>query len=72
MPGENWCVVGCGINRRHKGISLFKLPSEKLHPNWREKWLNELKKYRVVDKNFKNQIENDNIIMAITLVGTIL
>ena len=61
MPGENCCVVGCGSNRRMKGFGIFKLPSKKLHKEWREKWLNELTKYRVVDKNFKTQIENDHV-----------
>ena len=61
MPGENCCVVGCGTNRRTKGIGIFKLPSEKLYKEWRKCWLNELTKSRVVDQSFKNQIQKDKV-----------
>jgi len=61
MPGENCCVVGCGSNRRMKGLGIFKLPSKNLYKEWREKWLNEITKYRVIDKSFKAQIEKDNV-----------
>ena len=61
MPGENCCIVGCSTNRRTKGVGIFKLPSEKFYKDWREKWLNELTKYRVCDINFKNQIKNDRV-----------
>ena len=61
MPGENCCVVGCGSNRRTKGIGIFKLPSEKLHKGWRDSWLNAITKFRVLDKSFKSQIENDHV-----------
>ena len=61
MPGENCSVVGCSSNRRMKGIGIFKLPSQKLHKEWRKRWLNELTKFRTVDKHFRNQIENDHV-----------
>ena len=61
MPGENCSVVGCGSSRRTKCIGIFKLPSKILHKEWREKWLNEITKCRVLDKSFKIQIENDRV-----------
>ena len=64
MPGgENCCVVGCSVDRskKYKGIGIFKLPSEKLYKEWRSNWLNEIKKFRVVDKDCKNQIDNDRV-----------
>ena len=61
MPGENCCFNGCGINRRNKGFSLFKLPSEKLYPEYRAKWIAVIKKYRVMDSNLKQQIEKDRV-----------
>ena len=61
MPGENCCVVGCGTNRRHKGVGLFKLPSKKLYSDLRDKWLQVITKYREKDKYFKEQIENDTV-----------
>ena len=42
MPGENCAIVGCSTNRRHKDISLFKLPTAKpcllLLLNFRSAW----------------------------------
>ena len=61
MPGENCCVVGCSTNRRTKGIGIFKLPSGKRDKEWRKKWLNEITKTRVVDKNFREQIDHDRV-----------
>ena len=62
MPGDNCSVFGCGSCRRTNGIRMWKLPAPKneAHQRWRENWLNELTKSRVVDAEFKKQIENDN------------
>lgn len=60
MPGDNCAFNQCGINRRHKGISLFKIPSKK-HPAWRKSFLQVICKYRIQDANFKRQIENDSV-----------
>ena len=57
MPEENCCFNGCGINRWNKGFSLFKLPSEKLYPNHRAKYVAVIKKYRVIDNNLRQQLE---------------
>ena len=64
MPGDNCSVFGCGSCRRTKGIGIWKLPAP-LNDDfrkWREAWLNELTKYRVTDKDFQNQIDNDKIL----------
>ena len=65
MPGENCAIVGCSTNRRHKDISLFKLPTAK--PNdettmsWRKAMLNVITRHRVVDSVFRRQINNDKV-----------
>ena len=61
MPGDNCCVVNCSTSRRTKGVGIFKLPSEKINKEWRQKWLNEITKSRVVDKCFKEQLARDKV-----------
>ena len=63
MPGENCAFVGCSANRRHKEISLFKLPTAKdeTTKKWRREMLNVKTKDRVVDANSKKQIEKDRV-----------
>ena len=63
MPGDNCSVVGCGTCRKTKGIGIWKLPAPRnaAYRKWREDWLHELKKYRVTDKNFQRQIDNDKV-----------
>ena len=63
MPGENCSLFDCGTCRRTKGIGIWKLP---VPPNaeykkWREDWLNEITKTRVINKNFRQMIENDKV-----------
>ena len=65
MPGENCAIVGCSTNRRHKDISLFKLPTAK--PNdettmsWRKAMLNVITRDRAVDSDFRQQINIDKV-----------
>jgi len=59
MPGENCCIVNCSVSRQNKGIGLFKLPSKRFYPEWRNQWLHIITEHLVVDKSFKNQIEDD-------------
>ena len=61
MPGVNCAVVGCGTSRRTKGIGIFKLPAAKndKYKRWREEWLSEITKTRVIDKAFREKILND-------------
>ena len=63
MPGDNYSVFGCGTCRRTKGIGIFKLPSPRIaeYKKWREEWLNEPTKTRVIDKDFQNQIDNGKV-----------
>ena len=59
MPGESCAFVGCPSNRRHKEISLFKLPTAKdeTTKKSRREMLNVITK----DANFKKQIEKDHV-----------
>ena len=63
MPGENCAVWGCGSCRRTKGIGIWKLPSAKNegHMKWRNDWLNEITKTRVIDQDFRWLIANDRV-----------
>ena len=61
MPGVNCAVVGCGTSRRTKGIGILKLPAAKnaKYRRWREEWLSEITKTRVIDKALREKILND-------------
>ena len=63
MPGDNCSVFGCGACRRTKGIGIWKLPSARnaLYNKWREEWLSEITKTRVIDKDFQKQIDSDKV-----------
>ena len=61
MPGKNCSIVGCGSCRRSKGIGIFKLPSAETNEKWREEWLGEIKKTRVMDANFRQLIGKDHV-----------
>ena len=63
MPGDNCAFNKCGVNRRTKGVGLFKLPKGKdvEHEKWRRDILNVLTKFRVQDDNFKRQLANDSL-----------
>ncbi len=63
MPGENCSVYGCGTCRRTKGIGIFKLPAAKNeeYKKWREDWLGQIVRTRVVDKSFRMQIKEDSV-----------
>ena len=63
MSGVNCAIVGCGTSRRTKGIGIFKLPAAKndKYKRWREEWLSEITKARVIDKGFREKILNDTV-----------
>lgn len=63
MPGENCAVLGCGTCRRTKGIGIWKLPAARNseYKTWRENWLSEITKARVIDTNFRQMINNDRV-----------
>ena len=54
---------GCSTSRRHKGISIFRLPSKKKVElvEWRSQLERLILKDRVIDKNLKNQAEKGNL-----------
>ena len=63
MPRVNCAIVGCGTSRRTKGIGIFKLPAAKndKYKKWREEWVSEITKTRVIDKAFREKILNDTV-----------
>ena len=66
MPGDNCSVFGCGTSRRTKGVGIWKLPKAKdaAYKKWREDWLGEITKTRVLDRDFKRQVENDKVFIC--------
>ena len=66
MPGDNCSVFGCGTCRRTKGIGIWKLPSARNAEckKWREEWLSEITKTRVIDKDFQKQIDSDKVFIC--------
>lgn len=63
MPGENCSVYGCGTSRKHKGVSIWKLPSasNSFNSEWRAKLLNLITRDRLMDESFKKQLDADRI-----------
>ena len=63
MPSANCSIVGCSTSRRHKGISIFRLPSKKKVglAEWRSQLERLILKDRVIEKNLKNQVEKGNL-----------
>ena len=61
MPGVNCAAAGCGTSHRTKRIGIFKLPAAKndIYKRWREEWLSEITRTRVIDKAFRQKILND-------------
>lgn len=59
MPGENCAIFGCSTSRRHKDISIFKvpLPNSDFNKTWGEKLINIITKDRVIDKQLRKRID---------------
>ena len=57
MPEVNCAIVGCGTSRRTKRIGIFKLTAAKngKYKRWREEWLSEITKTRVIDKAYQRK-----------------
>ena len=66
MPGVNCAIVSFGTSRRTKRIGILKLRAAKndKQKSWREEWLSEITKTRVIDKGVQNDISvlNDTVI----------
>ena len=65
MPGANCSIAGCSTSRRHKGISIFKIPKAKSevpeYIKWREDLINVIARDRVIDSHLKRQINEDRL-----------
>ena len=63
MPGENCAIVGCSTSRRHKGISIFKvpLPNNELNKKWNRDLINIITKDRQLDEPLKKRIAICNL-----------
>lgn len=63
MPGANCSIFGCGTNRRHTGVGIFKIPSGKDEKSQRtrDEWIRVITRDRVIDANFRKQIEAGNV-----------
>ena len=63
MPGANCSIFGCGTNRRHSGVRIFRIPagkdekSKEIH----DAWIKVITRDRVVDDNFRKQIDSGNV-----------
>ena len=63
MPGENCANVGCSTSRRHKGISIFKvpLPNNEFNKKWNRDLINIITKDRQVDEPLNKRIASCNL-----------
>ena len=63
MPGENCAIVGCSTSRRHKGISIFKvpLPNNEFNKKWNRDLINIITKDRQLDEPLKKRIASCNL-----------
>ena len=63
MPGNNCSIYGCNSSGRHKGISVFKIPSgnDSKVIKWRAELVNIVTKYRVVDELLRERIASNRI-----------
>ena len=48
------------VDQRHQYLEVALAVDEKRH-EWRQAWLGELKKTRVIDSDFRDQIRNDRV-----------
>ena len=59
MVGANCSIFGCGLKRRHSGISIFSLPKGKdnLSIKTHDEWVRVITRNREIDKDLRRQIE---------------
>ena len=64
MPA-NCAIFGCKSSRRHKGVSLFKVPSgdDEFSSNWRKNITDAIKKFRD-DTQLKVLIEKKKLYIS--------
>ena len=56
MPGANCSVFNCGTSRRQKNVSIFSLPSNPNHTEWRKQILHCISRDRQTDADFKRGV----------------
>ena len=65
IQGANCSIAGCNTSRKHKGISIFKIPKAKSevpeHIKQREDLINVITRDRVIDSDLKRQINEDRL-----------
>ena len=66
MTGSNCSIVGCNISRRHKGVSIMRIPSGKKYgeEQWRKDMLSIITKDRVIDERFQKMIDKNNVFVC--------
>ena len=63
MPGANCFIFGFGTNRRHSGVGIFRILAgkDKKSKEIRSAWIKVVTRDRVVDENFRRQIDSGNL-----------
>ena len=66
MPGANCAIYGCGTNRRHVGVGIFRILRGKddLSEETRKAWLNVITRDRVVDKDLQQRIDKNELFVC--------
>ena len=68
MVGCNCAIPECGTSCRqsYSGIGIFRIPQRKSEDylHWKNNTLHAVKKYRVLDSEFKGQIEGRNVFLC--------
>ena len=60
MPGENCVIFGCSTSKRHKGVSIFKVPSPNndVNKKWNSDLISIITRGRQVDELLKERIQS--------------
>lgn len=66
MPGANCSILYCPTSRRHKDISIFKvpLPNNEVNKKWRGELINIITKDRVIDDALKKRIASTQLFIC--------
>ena len=63
MPGANCSIYSCGTSRKHKDISIFRIPTkdDDLSTRTREAWVRIVTRDRGIDAGLRKQIDAKTI-----------
>ena len=63
MPGKNCAIFGCSTSRRHKGISIFKVPTpfNDTNKKWSDDLIDVITRDRLIDNSLKKRINSCNL-----------